>query len=108
MQASALLRGVASQPRLVGAPRRCASRASPVQRCSLVARCTSEKVEERVASSSTAAPGAQGGPLSQSAAPVEEQERELAALQVLPQREARLETLALWVGAAVAFGGGVW
>jgi predicted tellurium resistance membrane protein TerC len=40
---------------------------------------------------------------------LEEQERELQAISTaLPRTEARLETLALWVGAAVAFGGGVW
>ncbi|KIZ06266.1 Inner membrane protein alx [Monoraphidium neglectum] len=40
---------------------------------------------------------------------LEEQERELQAVSTaLPRTEARLETLALWVGAAVAFGGGVW
>jgi hypothetical protein len=42
---------------------------------------------------------------------VEEQERELALVSSgagLPRAEARLEQLALWVGAAAAFGAGVW
>jgi hypothetical protein len=40
---------------------------------------------------------------------MEEQERELLLVtKELPRAEARLEALALWVGAAVAFGGGVW
>jgi len=40
---------------------------------------------------------------------VEEQERELLAVTTaLPRAETRLEALALWVGAAVAFGGGIW
>jgi TerC family integral membrane protein len=37
-----------------------------------------------------------------------EQERELQALEALPVKEAKIETLALWVAAACAFGGGVW
>jgi hypothetical protein len=40
---------------------------------------------------------------------MDEQERELVAVtEALPRSEARLEALALWVGAAVAFGGGIW
>lgn len=37
-----------------------------------------------------------------------EQERELVALEALPVQETKIETLALWVGAAVAFGAGIW
>ncbi|GBF87736.1 thylakoid membrane protein, chloroplastic [Raphidocelis subcapitata] len=40
---------------------------------------------------------------------MEEQEEELVAVTAtLPRAEARLESLAAWVGAAVAFGAGVW
>jgi len=40
--------------------------------------------------------------------PVAEQERELEALEDLPVRESRYESLAAWIGAAMAFGAGVW
>ncbi|KAI8465503.1 MAG: integral membrane protein TerC family-domain-containing protein [Monoraphidium minutum] len=44
-----------------------------------------------------------------SAASMDEQERELLQVSAaLPAAEARLETLAAWVAAATAFGGGVW
>jgi hypothetical protein len=44
-----------------------------------------------------------------SLASLQEQEEELRLVDVaLPRAEARLETLALWVGAAAAFGGGIW
>lgn len=39
----------------------------------------------------------------------EEQEQELKTLTTqLPQQEQRLEWLAFWVAAAVAFGAGIW
>jgi TerC family integral membrane protein len=37
-----------------------------------------------------------------------EQEKELQALEELPVTEAKIETLALWVAAASAFGAGIW
>ena len=60
-------------------------------------------------SGSTLARTSSHGGRGASEATMEEQERELRAVTSdLPRAEARLETLALWVGAAVAFGGGVW
>ncbi len=37
-----------------------------------------------------------------------EQEKELAALQTIPVKEQGYESLVAWVGAAMAFGGGIW
>ncbi len=37
-----------------------------------------------------------------------EQERELKSISTLPATEQRYEALAAWVGAAMAFGGGIW
>jgi len=69
--------------------------------------CTLEKTEQTTVSS-TEAPSPMQSMRSADLPPMSEQEAELKALEVLPTREARLETLALWVGAAVAFGAGVW
>jgi len=60
-------------------------------------------------SSSSGARKATHGGRDASLLSMEEQERELRLVTSdLPRAEARLEMLALWVGAAVAFGGGIW
>ena len=39
---------------------------------------------------------------------IKEQEEELRKLEVLPVKDTRYETLAFWVGSAMAFGAGIW
>lgn len=71
--------------------------------------CKSE-TEEMSASTSAPSSSSSAAEVQQHAgkASMDEQERQLRAIEALPEREARLEGLAFWIGSAMAFGAGIW